>query len=164
MMKKRNSRLSVIADILTHNKIGSQEQLSQLLHERGFEVTQATLSRDLKMLKTIKVATDDGYRYIIADHSLPSRHTPTGLSSASTALSIAISGNLVVIKTRNGYASGLAYDIDMMESPHVLGTIPGADTVLVVVNEKSSRAELYLLFSAILPSAVMQAAKQQFID
>lgn len=163
MMKKRNSRLSAIADILTHNKIGSQEELSQLLLERGVEVTQATLSRDLKALKTIKVTTDDGYRYIIANDTLPSG-AATGDSRHATTLSIAISGNLVVIKTRNGYASGLAYDIDMMDSPHVLGTIPGADTVIAVVNEKSTRAELYLLFSAILPQTVMEAAKHQFID
>lgn len=163
MMKKRNSRLSVIADILTHNKIGSQEELSQLLLRCGVDVTQATLSRDLKTLKTIKVTTDDGYRYIIADKSIPSRADGTD-SRHPTTLSIAISGNIVVIKTRNGYASGLAYDIDMMDSPHVLGTIPGADTVMAVVNENSTRAELYLFFSAILPATVMEVAKHQFID
>lgn len=156
--------MAVIAEILTHNMIGSQDELSRMLAARGFDVTQATLSRDLRTLKTIKVTTDDGYRYVIVDKDAPKRRSGGDGPLHPTTLSIAISGNLVVIKTRNGYASGLAYDIDMMGSPHVLGTIPGADTVFAVVNEKSSRAELYLFFSAILPPAVMEAAKPQFID
>ncbi len=169
-MKKRKSRLPVIIDILTHNCIGSQEELSKQLAIRGFIVTQATLSRDLKMLRTTKVATDmGGYRYIIADTSMMSgepfaKSQNTVQSSLHpAALSCAISGNIVVIKTRNGYASGLAYDLDMLESPHILGTIPGADTVFAVVNENSSRSDLFSLFSSFLPSQVMSAARAQFI-
>ncbi len=170
-MKKRKSRLPVIIDILTHNSIGSQEELSKQLAIRGFIVTQATLSRDLKMLRTTKVATDmGGYRYIIADSnhvsSEPFAKTQNTAQSSlhPAALSCAISGNIVVIKTRNGYASGLAYDIDMLESPHILGTIPGADTVFAVVNENSSRSDLYALFSSFLPSQVMTVAKSQFLN
>lgn len=170
-MKKRKSRLPVIIDILTHNSIGSQEELSKQLAIRGFIVTQATLSRDLKMLRTTKVATDmGGYRYIIADSNHMSnepyaKNQNTVQSSLHpAALSCAISKNIVVIKTRNGYASGLAYDIDMLESEHILGTIPGADTVFAVVNENSSREQLYALFSSFLPSHVMSQARSQFLD
>ncbi|MBQ7041892.1 MAG: hypothetical protein IJN66_04200 [Muribaculaceae bacterium] len=169
-MKKRKSRLPVIIDILTHNCIGSQEELSKQLAIRGYIVTQATLSRDLKMLRTTKVATDmGGYRYIIADsnHMSAEPFAKTQSTAQSSlhpaALSCAISGNIVVIKTRNGYASGLAYDIDMLESPHILGTIPGADTVFAVVNENSNRSDLYALFSSFLPSQVMAVAKAQFL-
>ncbi|MBO5249754.1 MAG: hypothetical protein IJ342_06275 [Muribaculaceae bacterium] len=169
-MKKRKSRLPVIIDILTHNSIGSQEELSKQLAIRGFIVTQATLSRDLKMLRTTKVATDmGGYRYIIADSNAttnePFAKTQSTVQSSlhPAALSCDISGNIVVIKTRNGYASGLAYDIDMLESEHILGTIPGADTVFAVVNEKSTREELYALFSSFLPNSVMIAARHKFI-
>ena len=139
-MKKRKSRLPVIVDILTHNSIGSQEELSKQLAIRGYIVTQATLSRDLKMLRTTKIATDmGGYRYIIADSERlsnePFAKTQNTVQSSlhPAALSLSVSGNLVVIKTRNGYASGLAYDLDMLESQHILGTIPGADTVFAVV-------------------------------
>lgn len=170
-MKKRKSRLPVIIDILTHNSIGSQEELSKQLAIRGFIVTQATLSRDLKMLRTTKVATDmGGYRYIIADASTvssePYAKTQSTVQSSlhPAALSCAISGNIVVIKTRNGYASGLAYDIDMLESEHILGTIPGADTVFAVVNESSKRSDLYALFSSFLPNQVMLAARSQFLS
>lgn len=169
-MKKRKSRLPVIVDILTHNSIGSQEELSKQLAIRGYIVTQATLSRDLKMLRTTKVATDmGGYRYIIAD-SYTSNNEPlvkvqstVQSSMHPAALSIAMAGNLVVIKTRNGYASGLAYDLDTLQSPHILGTIPGADTVFAVVNEGSSRKDLYELFCTFLPNQVMEEARDKFL-
>ena len=77
-------------------------------------------------------------------------------------LSIAITGNLVVIKTRNGYASGLAYDIDTLESDLVLGTIPGADTVFAAVKEGTPRHELYTLFSSFIPEHVMLEAAHMF--
>lgn len=168
-MKKRKSRLPVIVDILTHNCIGSQEELSKQLAIRGYIVTQATLSRDLKMLRTTKIATDmGGYRYIIADSQRMSNEpfaksqNTVQSSSHPAALSLSVSGNLVVIKTRNGYASGLAYDLDMLESHHILGTIPGADTVFAVVNESSNRKDLFELFSSFLPQSVLDAARSQF--
>lgn len=170
-MKKRKSRLPVIVDILTHNSIGSQEELSKQLAMRGYIVTQATLSRDLKMLRTTKVATDmGGYRYIIADEAMSSSEPHVRVQSTlqsgqhPAALSLAISGNIVVIKTRNGYASGLAYDIDMMQSEHILGTIPGADTVFAVVNERSTRRQLLELFASILPLKVVDEARASFED
>lgn len=169
-MKKRKSRLPVIVDILTHNCIGSQEELSKQLAIRGYIVTQATLSRDLKMLRTTKIATDmGGYRYVIADTNRVSNEPFAKLQNTvqsslhPAALSLSVSGNLVVIKTRNGYASGLAYDLDMLESHHILGTIPGADTVFAVVNETSSRKDLYNLFQSFLPQSVLESAKYQFL-
>ena len=169
-MKKRKSRLPVIVDILTHNCIGSQEELSKQLAIRGYIVRQSTLSRYLKMLRTTKIATDmGGYRYIVADSQRMSNEpfaksqNTVQSSLHPAALSLSVSGNLVVIKTRNGYASGLAYDLDMLESHHILGTIPGADTVFAVVNETSSRKDLYDLFSTFLPQSVLETAKMQFL-
>jgi arginine repressor len=156
-MKKRKSRLPEIVDILTHNNIGSQEELSKQLASRGFNVTQATLSRDLKMLRTTKVSTElGGYRYIMADPHSPAAVAANDYSAAlsslhPTAISIAISGNIAVLKTRNGYAGGLAYDIDMLESPHILGTISGADTVFAVINENSTRRQVLEALATMLP-------------
>ena len=170
-MKRRKSRLPVIVDILANNSIGSQDELSKQLAMRGFLVTQATLSRDLKALRTIKVATDmGGYRYIVADPVRTASDTevspdmPVTMQSAKhpAALSIALSGNMAVIKTRLGYASGLAYDLDAMASTHILGTIPGADTVFVVVAEGTSRKQLYDLFAEFLPANVLKDAYRQF--
>lgn len=164
-MRSRKSRLPLIAALLADNVVRSQNDLMELLAAAGHSVTQATLSRDLRLLKTTKVATDDGgYRYVVPEEQ-PSPQSAIGSDKGamSRALSVAISGNIVVIKTRNGYASGLAYDIDLMASPRVLGTIPGADTVFVVVDERSSRTEIFDLFSSILPCEVMEAARDQFL-
>ena len=65
-------------------------------------------------------------------------------------VSLQFSGHLAVIKTRNGYASGLAYDIDMSNYPEILGTISGTDTILAVLREDVSRARASELFSEIL--------------
>lgn len=164
-MRKRKSRLPLIADILTNNNIQSQSELLRHLAQAGHNVTQATLSRDLRLLKTVKVSTDDGgYRYVVKNGPRADASSILNKDTAalSQALSIDISGNIVVIKTRNGYASGLAYDIDLLGSVHVLGTIPGADTVFVVVNENSSRDDIYGLFREILPADVMEAARARF--
>lgn len=170
-MNSRKLRLPEIIDILTHQSISSQEDLSKQLAIRGHIITQATLSRDLKLLKANKISDEQGrYRYIIGDINLYPHEQPRAKSQYNTArhtsvLSISITGNLVVIKTRNGYASGLAYDIDTLGSDLILGTFPGADTVFVAVREGTPRADLFNLFSSFLPTAVMNKARQsQFHD
>lgn len=168
-MKNRKSRLPVIIDILTHNNISSQDELSKHLAIKGYIVTQATLSRDLKKLKTTKVANDlGGYRYIVTEsENKINGEPPKPMSTVQSALhpaamSLAISGNMAVIKTRNGYASGLAYDLDMLHSPLILGTIPGADTVFAVISETATSDELFQLFSTFLPPQVINEAEGHF--
>lgn len=170
-MNKRKTRLQAIMEILNNNVIGSQEELSRLLASRGFVVTQATLSRDLKALRTTKVATDlGGYRYIVvppADMSLDEvwENVPSTAQSGThqAVESIALAGNILVIKTRTGYASGLAYDIDQLRSPYLLGTISGADTVIAVVNERYPRSELFDYFRGFFPDGVLAKAREQYL-
>jgi len=166
-MNSRKFRLPDIVDILTRQFISSQEDLKKQLSLRGHNVTQATLSRDLKMLKATKVSDDHGgYRYVVGD--VPgygrqrNRARVSGGSGHSPVVSVAVTGNLVVVKTRNGYASGLAYDIDMLDSPLVLGTIPGSDTVFVAIREGAPRQEVFSLFSQFVPQSVMTAAASMF--
>ncbi len=145
-MKNKRQRLELIVQLVKTQRVGSQKQLSDLLVQHGLDVTQATLSRDLKTLKITKIATDSGeYMYIIPDTSeVESRmftQNPTGVRprGKTGVLSVEFSGNLAIIKTRNGYAAGLAYDIDMSKTPEIIGTIAGADTVLVVFREEVIR-------------------------
>lgn len=160
-MKNKKTRLQVILELIQANCIGSQEELSKLLSTKGFDVTQATLSRDLKALKITKVATDmGGYMYIIPDsNNLQDKMLSVGRASVNSlhqggVISIQFSGQMAVIKTRNGYASGLAYDIDMSKSPEILGTISGADTVFAVLKEEVTREEAMKVFSKFLPIPV----------
>lgn len=169
-MNNRKTRLPEIIDILSHQIISSQEELSKQLAVRGHIITQATLSRDLKLLKANKISDErGGYRYIVGDAHNYTRNrsrqrTPALPTNHSSVLSIAITGNLVVIKTRNGYASGLAYDIDTLESDIVLGTIPGADTVFVAMREGTPRKDIFTLFSSFIPVSVMSQAAPMFLS
>lgn len=144
---------------LIRNKcIGCQDELAALLEEHGFKVTQATLSRDLKMLKTTKVPTDRGtYVYTLPDsNTLKDKLLARGRMDLNTNyqsgfISLEFSHNIAVIKTRNGYAAGLAYDIDMHEFPEILGTIPGSDTIIAILREDVSHEEARVALSRILP-------------
>ncbi len=157
-MKNKKERLQLILSLVRKNSIGSQNELAQLLRENGCNVTQATLSRDLKSMKITKVATNDGgYMYIIPDNNklqdsmlMSGRHSMTAHQQVGF-ISIDFSGNIAVIKTRNGYAAGLAYDIDMSHSPEVLGTIAGADTVFAILREDISHEEALRFFSRFIP-------------
>ena len=143
--------------IINDECIGNQHELMTRLSEEGVEVTQATLSRDLKVLHATKVATDKGrYMFIIPnsndlhDTMLKQRQVNMGSAHPGRVLSLAFSRNIVVIKTRNGYATGLAYDIDMSCRPEILGTIPGADTVMAVLREDVTRTQAEDLFRHLL--------------
>lgn len=157
-MKNRKDRIDLMVDLIRNECIASQEDLAARLAENGYNVTQATLSRDLKMLKTTKVPTDRGtYMYILPDsNTLKDKLLAKGVSNMSPNfqsgfISLKLSGNIAVIKTRNGYAAGLAYDIDMSNSPEILGTIPGSDTIFAVLDENVSHERAMEVFRRMLP-------------
>ena len=159
-MKKKKSRLQQIVELINNNCIGSQEELSKMLSTKGFMVTQATLSRDLKMLRITKVATDTGgYMYIIPDsNNIQDKLLQSGQmiqkNHSASFVSINFSHNIAVIKTRNGYASGLAYDIDMSKTPEILGTIAGADTVFAILREDVTHEQALQVFAKFLPITI----------
>ena len=157
-MKNKKSRLQLILDIIHTQSVGSQEELVKLLAEKGYKVTQATLSRDLKKLRVTKVATDKGKDIYIVPNSNDVKDTmltvnqgPTNPNSPVGFVSLSFSGPMAVIKTRNGYASGLAYDIDMSRPPEILGTIAGADTVFAVLREDVTREQAMSVLQRFIP-------------
>ena len=159
-MKNKKRRLQQTVDLINNNCIGSQEELSNMLSTKGFMVTQATLSRDLKMLRITKVATDTGgYMYIIPDsNNIQDKLLQSGQmiqkNHSASFVSINFSHNIAVIKTRNGYASGLAYDIDMSKTPEILGTIAGADTVFAILREDVTHEQALQVFAKFLPITI----------
>lgn len=156
-MKSKNNRLDTIKMIISSKEIGSQEELLQELLKEGFSLTQATLSRDLKQLKVAKAASMNGnYVYVLPNNTMYKRMTEQ--QSASDMMmyngfvSIDFSGNLAVVKTRPGYASRLAYDIDMHNCYELLGTIAGDDTIMLVIREGVTHAEVRAALSHIIPN------------
>ncbi|KAA9007469.1 transcriptional regulator ArgR [Paenibacillus spiritus] len=122
-----------IREIITQREIETQDELVEALRSAGFQVTQATVSRDIKELLLIKVPTDDGrYKY-----SLPTdqRFNPTQKLKrvlVDNFLNMDYSGNLVVMKCLPGTANSVAALIDSIEWPEIMGTISGDDTILII--------------------------------
>lgn len=157
-MKNRKKRVELIVELIKTHCVSSQEELANMLAERGYKVTQATLSRDLKMLHTTKIPTNRGtYIYVLPDsNSLKDKLLAVGqldmnANYQSGFISLKFSGNIAVIKTRNGYAPGLAYDIDISDCPDILGTIPGSNTIFAVLREGLSREEAIEIMSKFVP-------------
>ncbi len=156
-MGNKNSRLTAIKLIISSNQIGSQEELLQELDKAGFAVTQATLSRDLKQLKVAKASSMDGsYMYVLPNNTMYKRVVDTHESIPNMMLhtgfvSLDFSGNLAVMKTRPGYASSMAYDIDNAEIRDILGTIAGDDTILMVLTEDASRDRVRQALLHVIP-------------
>ncbi len=139
-MKVKNSRMEALKMLISSMELGSQEEVLQALEKEGFKLTQATLSRDLKQLKVAKAASMNGkYVYVLPNDTMYKRITPPRTAmemlQSSGFLSISFSGNMGVIKTRPGYASSIAYNIDNGETPSIIGTIAGDDTIFIVIKE-----------------------------
>ena len=133
-MENRSQRLALITKIIQNEEVDSQEKLLQILHSKGCSVTQATLARDLKLLKIFKRFTNDGrYHYSLPNTPAPTQNSPKAPSSMEGFLSMEFSGNLLVIRTVPAFAQPISQLIDDASMPSVISTIAGNDTILVVI-------------------------------
>lgn len=155
-MKKKANRLDAIKMIISSKEMGSQDELLQALASEDFELTQATLSRDLKQLKVAKAASMNGkYVYVLPNDIMYKRigeQTAGEMLLNNGLVSLHFSGNLAVIRTRPGYASSMAYDIDNHESNDILGTIAGDDTIMLVLSEGATQTKVRNFLSSIIPN------------
>ena len=133
--------------LISSQELSSQEQLLQALHKEGFEITQATLSRDLKLLKVAKAASSSGkYAYVLPNDALYKRVThPMSISKMGLSTgfqSINFSGNMVVIKCHVGMANAACAAFDNMEWEGLVGTIAGDDTIFALCRTEATAHEL----------------------
>ena len=145
--KDKKYRLAILRMLISSKEISSQRELLQQLAKENVEVTQATLSRDLKQLKVAKAASMNGkYIYVLPNETMyrrvPSPRTAAEMLQTPGHVSLNISGNMAVVKTRPGYASAIAYNIDNAEIADILGTIAGDDTIFMVVKEGADKDAL----------------------
>ena len=131
-------RQVAILDIIEKNNIETQEELAEALRQRGILVTQATVSRDIKELRLLKVLTPTGaYKYATADRA------ENGLSErfirmlSESMLSVVASNNLIVVKTLSGSANVAAEALDSLHWPEVLGTLAGDNTILLIIRSEA---------------------------
>ncbi len=125
----KNARQKEILEIIRQHTVGNQDALQELLKARGYPVTQATISRDIRELNLIKKADSSGvYHYIVPDQAMPYGDLLTG-----NVLSADYAGHTVVIKCRSGTAQAVCTVLDDMVRPEIVGTLAGDDTIFALM-------------------------------
>lgn len=142
----RRERLKVILKLLRENRVESQEEMLVLLEPHGIFITQATLSRDLKLLKASKVgAGSEGYFYAVpSDDELKRREQIHGQDFTRGYVSIDWNDHIVVIKTFSGHSATVALALDNLGLEGVLGTIAGQDNVVFAALRSGYTGEDFL--------------------
>lgn len=153
MINIKIKRHSKIIEIINSNPIETQEELALFLKHSGFNVTQATVSRDIRELKLTKVSSDNGKLvYVPFVHN--DNHFNQKLVSIfkDYVLNIDYSYNTIVIKTTSGMAMAVACSIDSMNDPNLLGSIAGDDTVFCITKSENISISIVQKFKHIINS------------
>lgn len=137
LLKERHSRLKAIRKLIKNHRVESQETLLSYLQKEGYEVTQATLSRDLKMLKVGKVSDGNaGYFYTLpSDEENQESEQIYKRDFLRGYVSIDWSGNIIVIKTFPGHANTVSNALDNLNLEDLLGTVAGDNCLFACIKE-----------------------------
>ena len=142
----RRERLKVIKEIINRKKVSSQEELAKELEDRGFSITQSTISRDLAELRLTKVRNHRQQEY----YSLDSRFYRENMFNyekfsskfAESVLSVSKAQNILVIRTYPGEAQGTAAILDGMNFVEILGTVAGDDTIICIADNEENAGRM----------------------
>ena len=142
-MANKRERQATILELIAAEPVASQEDLRALLRQRGWSVTQSTLSRDIQELRLARVSTDEGTRYQRGDGG-PTAQNRRALDAFLPQLLTSVDGvrELLVVKTEPGGAQAVGEAIDRETNAGVLGTIAGDNTVLVICRSTEARERL----------------------
>ena len=135
----KSARHQAILDLIEKHPIDRQEDLLAHLREEGFDVTQATVSRDIRDLQLVKVADSDGhYRYMPAAASGKVTHSPSRFEMIfrESVLKVDYAGHLVLVKCFSGMANAACEVFDALKWKNVVGTLSGDDTFLIVARSE----------------------------
>lgn len=147
---KRN-RHDKIIELINNHEVETQEQLASLLKEAGYDVTQATVSRDIRQMKLSKQVTPDGrqkYVYTTADPEVMHDKYVSVIKAGYVSMDVA--GNLLVIRTVSGMAMAVAAAIDALDMPEIVGCIAGDDTIFVAIKSNEVALELMEKYRSVL--------------
>ena len=147
----KNVRHNLILEIIESKDIETQEELAEELKARGVKVTQATVSRDIKELRLLKVLSATGrYKYATVEYAERGMNDRFIRILSESVLTIESANNIIVIKTIAASANAAAEAIDSMKWPEVLGTIAGDNTLLVVVRSNEAVESVVARFAALI--------------
>ncbi len=136
----KRERQNAILELIGTREIGSQEELRQLLHRKGWDVTQSTLSRDLRDLRVARIPTANGLRYAVADPAADDgSRAPLAAILPQLFLRLDGVGHMIVLKTVIGGAQPVASALDAEAGNDILGTIAGDDTILLICRSEQAR-------------------------
>lgn len=144
----KNKRQEKIIEIIETQAIETQEALQEKLRECGFDVTQATVSRDIKELRLTKVTSrGNRYKYAVLDSDDPRQTAKYVNIMKETVISVQCAQNMIVIKTFSGMAQAAAAAIDALHCDEIIGSIAGDDTIFAVAEnpQKSEKLKQQLL-------------------
>lgn len=140
MKKNRHDK---IIEIIARNVVETQEQLAALLKDAGYDVTQATVSRDIRQMKLTKQVTEDGkqkYVYTTADSDVMQDKYVSVLRAGFVSMDLA--QNILVMKTVSGMAMALAAALDALNFPQIVGCIAGDDTIMIAIKTNEEAEEI----------------------
>lgn len=139
----RYSRQNKILEIINSYNVDTQEKLASLLRDAGYEVTQATISRDIKELHLVKTLTSSGnYKYVANNvEDLPASTRFVKILK-ETVISADYSGNIVIVKTLSGCANAAGEAIDTCNIKHIKGSLAGDNTLLVVADSNETAPDI----------------------
>ena len=153
-MNLKTNRHNQIKRLILENKIASQDKLLELLRKSGYELTQATLSRDLKELRVGKLADPaKGSVYMLNEQlnkNIPRSNAPS--IPANSILSVIYAHHICVVRTFPAFASTIATFIDGSQLAEIAGTVAGDDTLLVIPREGYSRKEIMDALGSVIPN------------
>lgn len=141
----KNARQAKILELIEQQSIDRQEELLRLLHESGYNVTQATVSRDIRELHLVKAATGNGrYRYVASFQRDKLHHAPSRFEMIfrEAVIKVDYAGNIVLVKCFSGMANAACELFDSMVWNDVVGTLAGDDTFMVLVRSTQAAQEL----------------------
>lgn len=146
----KSKRQAMIFEIIGESDIETQEELAAQLRNRGIEVTQATVSRDIKELRLVKVPAADGnYKYASPEKEETAPVDKFLRILTETVLSADCAGNLIVLKTMTASAQTVAEIIDNMKWPEIIGSIAGDNTVLLIIKNIEDTQDVLQKFAAL---------------
>ena len=135
----RNARQQKILELIASKEIDTQEELCAELNKLNFNVTQATISRDIKELKLYKIAgTTKKYKYACLESEHDSVHSKMQTLFRECVVSINYANNIIIIKTMRGNGGTTCVFIDSLQLKEIIGTIAGLDNVLIVVDSNEN--------------------------
>ena len=134
----KSQRHTTIRELTQQHRVKSQEQLRELLVDRGFDVTQATLSRDIRELRLVKIPDPEGGTYYTLPPESWDQRPPIARLLPTLYIGAEGTGNLIIVRTLAGGAQAVAEALDWEEWPEVMGTLGGDDSILIVLRDSKN--------------------------